>query len=137
MSLDYSIIGGLNVRYLAGHLLQIVVIRHRNLSVYECIKDKTHSYIICSPITTHWHILMQISHPSHIFDSSKNRRNPAARQYIQVYRNITQWSGSIKSHFISNEWRFKTVSICQETISQCVRKFVEALINWSMCKSCN
>jgi hypothetical protein len=33
-TLDCLIIGGLNVRFLAGDRLQIVVIRHRNLSVY-------------------------------------------------------------------------------------------------------
>jgi hypothetical protein len=34
-TLDCLIIGGLNVRFLAGDRLQIVVIRYRNLSVYS------------------------------------------------------------------------------------------------------
>ena len=86
-TLDCLIIGGLNVRFLAGDRLQIVVIRQEFICVLMYnIKDKTHSYIICLPITTHCHILMQIFYPRHIFDSSKNRPNSAARLYIQVYR---------------------------------------------------
>ena len=60
-----------------------------DIGIYLCINvlKKRHFHILFAyQVTLHWHILMQIFHTSHIFDSSKNRPNPAARLYIQVYR---------------------------------------------------